>query len=121
MDRWYGRPIGVSTLEPWHDFFAGIHGNLLYPLAILGITDGGQMIAQFAASVLESYESLQSYAPLVETSPLRADFIVSWVLAEASELIRILTTCALVLLKGILSHSIRQSLILARIRFWKIY
>ena len=87
-------------------FFVGIQSGVLAGLVVKATTSTSAAasagastttsIPQIAYNFMISHAWLMPYAHYVQESPTIANFCVSFVMAEASEPIRILATCALV-------------------------
>ena len=77
--------------------FCGVQTGILDPLVLLG--GGGSSAAnaaEYAVGFMQGHSWLAPYAPWVEKSPMIANFVLAWLIAEACEPLRIAATCALV-------------------------
>jgi hypothetical protein len=75
--------------------FSGIQLGIMDPMVLMG-KGAGQSTAEFAAAFMEARSWLAPYAHWVKNSPFFANFVLAWLMDEASEPLRIATTCALV-------------------------
>jgi hypothetical protein len=75
--------------------------NVLKPLGLLGRNGGGttmESVSAYAANFMRKHARLAPYASRLERNPDVANLMVAWLIAEASEPLRIAATGALVTL-----------------------
>ncbi|CAB9510050.1 expressed unknown protein [Seminavis robusta] len=68
--------------------FAGVQTGVLNPLKLVG-GNNHQTVSEYAVAFLKRHVRVSRYAPYVQSHPAAANFLISFLIAEASEPLRI--------------------------------